>query len=226
MVPLLFYKREMRKLRYKFHLDKAPRPESFVDVVTGGYGSLWRGESVKVGVSFFEGGQLVEPNVDALTLIVRQHQKADGSHLFVKKLSEAINSISLAEYNAGEDHLEITLNASVTLSWSCDNRLKRPLWMVLSLVTGEGTRHFHSGWIDLHESSGDSTGWNTTTAVQREIEADGESSIFSHADIGKIYAVFLNGIQQGESQVTIDGETATFITPPQEGDEVTLLGDN
>ena len=62
-------------------------------------------------------------------------------------------------------------------------------------------------------------------AVTRaELAGDGTTLAFSDATISTVYLAHLNGIALGPDRVTLDGDTATFTTPPQADDTILLVG--
>ena len=64
----------------------------------------------------------------------------------------------------------------------------------------------------------------TASIVRREIQGDGITLAFVHADIRRVYMAYLNGQALGADRVTLSGSIATFTTPPQPGDTIMLLG--
>lgn len=142
-----------RKIRFQWDLNAPPSPASFFDTVSGKYASVWRGEPVTVGVSFFRNGVLHDPELASISFIVRPHQKADSSHLYVQRRDGAITDIAMPAFTAGTDQVEFGLGSEVTAAWNTGYQMRRPLWVVIAAVLTNGDRLYIAGWMNLHESS-------------------------------------------------------------------------
>jgi len=145
----------IRKIRLRWDLDQNASPERFFDLGTNDYPEIWRGDTVTVGLTFLTAGVPVLPDIESLSQIVRIHQKVEGSNLHLDQKNSGFGNeaVSLVDWKAGADQVEFEWSDALTAAWSCDDDLRRPLWVLFTLVSpGEDNRQF-GGWINLHESS-------------------------------------------------------------------------